>query len=197
MKVTVLVDTREKRPLKFPSTIKWYQTRAAKGETLLIQAKPSTLSTGDYTLEGYEETCIVERKGSLTELANNLLGDDWKRSTAAFDRLATTTEHPYLLVECSAAELRTQTKHVYEPARVVDALCALIERHNLRLILCGRCNTITQKRTVGEMILRLMLAHAYPEDKEEDYSGTDSVIRSLTGHDPSVLSRTDDAATGS
>ena len=135
------------------------------------------MDTGDYTLEGHEETCIVERKGSLTELATNLLMDDYRRADAAFSRLSNSTRNPYLLVECSAAELRTRSKYVHEPARVVDALAAMMERYKLRLILCGRCNTITQKRTVGDMILRLMLAHAF--QKEEDYSDVESVLSKL------------------
>jgi len=53
----------------------------------------------------------------------------------------------------------------------------MMERYKLRLILCGRCNTITQKRTVGDMILRLMLAHAF--QKEEDYSDVESVLSKL------------------
>lgn len=180
MKVTVLVDTREKRPLKFPATIKWYRNRAAKGKVLLVRTASRTLVAGDYALEGYEETCIVERKGSLTELSNNLLGDDFSRADTAFRRLGDATAHPYLLLECSPAELRTKSKYVHEPGRVVDALCATLERYNFRLILCGRCNTIVQKRTVGEMILRLMLAHAYPEETEEDYRGVEGVVARLS-----------------
>jgi hypothetical protein len=129
-------------------------------------------------LEGYEECCIIERKGSIRELAANMLSDDWARAQDAFKRLADATAHPYLMIECTPADLRTRSRYVEEPDRVVDALSALIEKLDLRLLLCGRVSTIKQKRTVGELMLRLMLAHAY--QREENYDGTEALIRDLS-----------------
>lgn len=132
---------------------------------------------GDYALEGSKECCIVERKGSLRELASNLLGDDWARSQDAFKRLVDSTAHPYLMVECSPTDLYTRSRWVQEPERVMDALCDLIQKLGLRLILCGKVRSANQKRVVGELMLRLMMAHAYQQ--KEDYGGVDDVLQSI------------------
>lgn len=129
----------------------------------------------------------MERKGSIRELANNLLGDDWARAQDAFKRLADATAHPYLMLECTPVDLQTRSRWVQEPERVVDALAALVEKLDLRLILCGRVQSAKQKRIVGEMILRLMLAHAYQQ--KEDYNGTDAYIRELSQGDSRVSQR--------
>ena len=135
------------------------------------------MSVGDYAIRGFEDRCIVERKGSIRELAANMLGDDWSRAQDAFKRLADATAHPYLMVECTPADLKTRSRWVQEPERVMDALAALIEKLDLRLILCGKVQTANQKRTVGDLVLRLMLAHAYQQ--EENYDGVEDVIRGL------------------
>jgi ERCC4-type nuclease len=142
---------------------------------VIVRSRAKVLPAGDYALEGYEDQCIVERKGSLRELANNMLSEDWERAQDAFKRLADATAHPYLMIECSAADLKTRSRWVKEPERVVDALAALIEKLDFRLLLCGNVTSVQQKRTVGELMLRLMLAHAYQQ--EEDYSGTEALIR--------------------
>lgn len=143
----------------------------------MVGTERKVLPAGDYCLKGEAESCLIERKGTLRELSNNLLGEDYARAMDAFKRLANATAHPYLVVECTSVDLRTPTRWVEEPARVVDSLCSLMERLGLRLILCGKCVDVKQKRTVGDLILRLMLAHAYQQ--EVDYSGTEEVLKRL------------------
>jgi hypothetical protein len=95
-----------------------------------------------------------------------VLSDDWRRAQDAFARFADATANPYLMVECTPADLRRESRWIQEPARVVDALAALIERLGFRLILCGKVVTLKQKLTVGELMLRLMMAHAYQQELE-------------------------------
>ncbi|KKN58735.1 hypothetical protein LCGC14_0549130 [marine sediment metagenome] len=148
---------------------------------IVVQTERAALKEGDYALEGFEDRCLIERKGSLRELSTNLLGGDYTRAMSAFKRLSAATAHPYLVVECTAAELRTPTRWTQEPARVVDSLCSLMERLRFRLILCGRCVDVRQKRNVGELMLRLMLAHAYQQ--ETNYEGVEHTIRLLSRPD--------------
>lgn len=178
IKVTVTIDRNEKRPLRFPKTIRWYPSRGAKGQQVLVRTQTKVLPAGDYALAGFEDRCIIERKGSLRELAQNLLSDDWARANRAFGKLSLATANPYLMLECTPAELRKAEQWVQEPARVIDALAALIERFGFRLLLCGSVKTVQQKQTVGELMLRLMLAHAY--HKEEDYTQCDMVIEKMS-----------------
>jgi hypothetical protein len=179
MKVTVTIDRNEKKlhRWRFSKTIKWYPTRDSAGKIVVVRTEKKVLSAGDYCLKGFEECCIIEKKGSLRELSANLLGEDYTRAMDAFKRLSNATANPYLVVECTAAELRTRSRWLQEPARIVDSLCSLMERLGLRLILCGKCVDVRQKRTVGDLMLRLMLAHAYQQ--EEDLS-CDTVIAKLT-----------------
>lgn len=126
-----------------------------------------TLDVGDYVLKGHETRCIIERKGSIQELAGNLFTKDWARAMSAFERLSNATANPYLLLECTPNDLAKPSRWVENPEQIVDALASLLERFKLRLLLCGSVKTYDQKRTVGEFILRLMLAHAY--SREIDY----------------------------
>ena len=177
MKATVTIDRNEQKPWRFSKTMKWYKERSSKGQIVVVKTERKVLKAGDYCLKGEAGSCLIERKSSLQELSANLLGEDYARAMDAFKRLVDATEHPYLVIECTPTQLRTSSQWVHEPARVVDSLCSLTERLGLRLILCGRCVDVRQKRTVGDLMLRLMLAHKY--QKEEDLS-CDTVINKLT-----------------
>lgn len=62
VKYTVLRDTREKNGNGW----------VFAPSTACLGTHTCTLKTGDYTLEGFETTLCVERKGSLREFATNL-----------------------------------------------------------------------------------------------------------------------------
>jgi hypothetical protein len=143
----------------------------------VVQTKRVVLPEGDYALFGYEGECIIERKGSLRELSNNLLSEDWARASDAFQRLADATRNPYLLIECTPAEFLRKFRWTQSPAKIMDALSALIERFGFRPILCGSVKTARQKAVVGELILRIMLAHAFQQ--ETNYGGVEEVINGL------------------
>jgi ERCC4-type nuclease len=48
----------------------------------------ATLKYGDYSIKGYEETYVVERKGSANELINNMLTKDKERFHRELEVLA-------------------------------------------------------------------------------------------------------------
>lgn len=177
VKETVVIDRNEQKPFRFSKSLKWFPTRDSKGVSIVVRTERKILLAGDYCLKGEAESCLIERKGSLGELSNNLLGEDYARAMDAFKRFSNSTTHPYLVVECTSTQLRTPSGWVHEPARVVDSLCSLMEGLGLRLILVGKCVDVKQKRTVGDIMLRLMLAHKYK--KEVNYS-CDTVIAKLS-----------------
>lgn len=177
MKEIVTIDRNEQRALRFSKSMKWYPTRDSKGKIVTVRTERKVLKAGDYCLKGEMESCLIERKASVEELSNNLLGEDYARAMDAFRRLADATNHPYLLLECTTPELRTRSRWVQEPARVVDALYALTVRFGFRILLVGKCVDVKQKRTVGDQMLRLMLAHKYQQ--EVDYE-CDTVIQRLS-----------------
>ena len=59
---TIIVDTREQTPWEFG----FHNTAKRK------------LDTGDYSMEGYESLFTIERKRSVSEIANNLSENRFK-----------------------------------------------------------------------------------------------------------------------
>ncbi len=77
---TIIVDTREQLPYTFEDI------RVGRKKSF-VWAKTKTLSTGDYSLEGYENRVCVERK-SLADLYGTL-GRGRKRFEREFERMQT------------------------------------------------------------------------------------------------------------
>ena len=63
---TIIQDTREKKPWTFSATGSVRDVKVVK------------LDTGDYSIEGMEDSFMIERKSSVDELFMNL-GVQWKR----------------------------------------------------------------------------------------------------------------------
>jgi len=73
-KFTIIVDTREQRPLTF---------EYAPGKTL--ESEPGTLYTGDYSIKGLEKHVCIERK-SIQDLMG-CIGRDRDRFERELDRM--------------------------------------------------------------------------------------------------------------
>lgn len=159
--VTVKVDRRENVPLLFPERLKWFPVRGGPPRLLKVKTLVRTLPAGDYTLDGHEHVCIVERKASLRELYSNLFTKDHARFTAAVERLASSCQYPYLLLDAGAGDLRKTSVHVRQYEPVLDAMSAVVAHYGLRLLHLGQLRQPTTRRFGGEMVLRLMLAHAF------------------------------------
>mgnify|MGYP003119589363 FL=1 len=66
-KYNVIKDTREQKGWDFSDSASCSGTTIGK------------LDTGDYSLEGYEETLSIERKGSISEFARNITEKRFER----------------------------------------------------------------------------------------------------------------------
>lgn len=75
MYYTVIRDTREKARKGW-----WWQEGPSCAGTV-----EQTLKTGDYTLEDYEDILSIERKGKLTEWAENITQARFFRELKRFD----------------------------------------------------------------------------------------------------------------
>lgn len=53
------------------------------------------LKTGDYSLEGYEKTFVIERKGSVKEFYSNLIQDRFENELKRLEEY----EFPFILLE--------------------------------------------------------------------------------------------------
>lgn len=79
MKPTLIIDTREKRPINISC--------GRVFENIITEK----LDTGDYSIDGLQEYLCIERKGSIQEFAQNVLQ---KRFTRELDRM----NHKYSFV---------------------------------------------------------------------------------------------------
>ena len=74
---TVCVDTREKDGWTFPNMV------------------IKTLKTGDYSIEGYEDIFVIERKGCIGEFCKNLVQKRFERELQRLESYA----HPFIFLE--------------------------------------------------------------------------------------------------
>jgi len=155
-KVTVLVDSREQKPLLFPKIM------VAGGRGRQIVTETVKLGAGDYMLKSYlhDGPCvIVERKASISEIFNNMLDPkDSRRQKRAFDKLVTACDYPILIIEGSVGSLSRVTKYAPDPALALDALLRETMVRGIHLWFVGECGMPAKRRMVGELIVRAMLA---------------------------------------
>jgi hypothetical protein len=150
--VEVWIDSREKRPLLFPATLR------LRGRTTPIVTIRKRLPEGDYCLADSPEVCLVERKGSAREIRENFLGADRHRALRALKRLSKASKRPILLLEVTASELLTPTRYIETPGPLVQEMLDTLASLRIEVLLPGACNFPTKRRRLGEFIVRLMLA---------------------------------------
>jgi len=116
--MVILQDTREQRPWEFPG----------------CAVRQATLSTGDYSVLGYEQTACIERK-SLHDLACCLSGD-FKRFNQQLNRLD--SMRALVLVEGSLDELMmpTRAKGVHY-AKLLPRLTKVFLEHKTPIVFAG------------------------------------------------------------
>lgn len=150
-----MVDTREQRPLPFPRFLHCAAHAGGGTRTVRVHTLRRALPEGDYLLEGYATGTIVERKGSLREVAQNCLTKDLDRFTSALSRLAEACERPVLLLEGSVADLSPRNKgDDFRPG--IDKLIRMTNERGISLMVLP-AKTLDQRRHVGEWIARLLI----------------------------------------
>lgn len=164
--VTLLIDSREKYPLLFPESVKWYEDHGV-GDPKLIRVKTriQELPFGDYCILGYESSACVERKGSLEELHQNLQTSDRARFIRAIEKMVKGCQSPYLLLDVAPLDLWKPTPRTQDPASVWDALCSVVVKYRLCVIWGASAKFPGPRRILGEQILRLLLSHSLRGDK--------------------------------
>ena len=83
MKYRVIKDTREQLGWDFAPSSRCLGTSLG------------TLKTGDYTLEGFEDSFVIERKRNMGEFSANLTQKRWLKELDRLDEFA----HAYLFLE--------------------------------------------------------------------------------------------------
>jgi len=161
--LTILVDTRERTPLLFPSNVLIHFDGGRKQKHVLhavsIKTESATLSAGDYQLSQPENFFVIERKAGLRELSDNLLSSDCARQYRAFSRLKD-FQHRYLLIEESPSSAMTaKLRHeidVWETLRRTTEACL---RFGLTPLYIGTIRDHSARLKAGEFLCLLFLAH--------------------------------------
>lgn len=168
---TVIIDTREQKPLSFPETLMVLDparlpTKSA-GSLVRLSIRHEALSRkhkevqyADYYLDGFPDRVIIERKGSVSEVALNCLNAvRRKRFVEELKYLKDRCKYPYLLLEGSYYKLLTSTKHIKYPGIAIDALTELLMEYRIGQIVLPS-NTPSARLATGEWAARLMIRGA-------------------------------------
>ena len=107
----IITDSRENRNQKV------LEAFCRKG----IDFKVKKLDFGDYSIEGHENKIIVERKGSLTELAGNFC-QGRTRFEAEFIRAKEAGAKMYLLIEDEKARDKMALRQKMDTDKVPDKI---------------------------------------------------------------------------
>ena len=161
---TIIQDTREKKPLKFPANLKVlddkYPPHKQRVTTIRIHTLVEKLEAGDYLLQGHEGNTIIERKGSLREIAKNCLNEkDRVRFIKALVKLKNACDHPILMLEGTPLQMEKPCKNVPHPACAIDGLMRLIREYDIELILLPG-TTYSHRRACANWVARLLIAGA-------------------------------------
>jgi ERCC4-type nuclease len=139
---TIIIDTREQQPWTFEH----YTTASRK------------LDTGDYSIEGMEDTICIERKKSINEIANNITEsrfidviDRMSKFKYAFMLLEFDLEHVLSYPVGSNLPRRLWDKIKISPAFIVKHILELQLNHNIKIVFCG-CPSNAEK--MAEFILK-------------------------------------------
>lgn len=125
---TIIVDTREQKPWSFPE------------HTVAV----SKLDTGDYSIQGLEDVLCIERKRSVSEIANNITE---KRFTDVLSRMSK-YRFPFILLEFDLNDVldfpigsdipkRLWDKIKIRPQFILKNITEMSLIYNIYVIFCG------------------------------------------------------------
>lgn len=134
----VIIDTREQQPWVFDHC----STACRK------------LDTGDYSVEGYEDILCIERKKSVSEIANNITE---KRFKDVITRMKT-YKYAFLILEFDLEDVLSYPigsnvpKHMWNkikisPGFILKHLLELQLQDNIKVLFCGGPTNATKIAT--------------------------------------------------
>jgi ERCC4-type nuclease len=145
---TIIVDTREQQPWEF----ELYATANKK------------LDTGDYSIEGLEHVLAIERKKSVSEIANNISESRFK------DVLERLSKIPYkfMLLEFDLEDIynfpigsnipkRLWSKLKINPKYLLKCLTEIQLNYGIHIVYCG--STENAKKMAESIIKKVYYKH--------------------------------------
>ena len=158
---TIIQDTREKKPLKFPANLKVLDDNFPPCKQRMVTVRLHTveekLEAGDYLLRGHEGDTIIERKGSLREIAKNCLNEkDRVRFIKALVKLKDACTNPVLMLEGTPLLMERPCQNVPNPACATDALMRLMKEYKIEFILLPG-TTYSHRRACANWVARMLI----------------------------------------
>lgn len=108
-------------------------------------------------LEGYRGGTLIERKGSLREVAQNVLSNDRRRFLACIDRLAEAATRPVLFLEGDPASFARAADRDPSLRGALDELLLLLDERRIEFLLLPT-KGISQRRIAAEWVARRLLS---------------------------------------
>ena len=177
MKFVINQDDREKTPLVFPAHMTILCPLSLpidrRTQTIELVVEKMRLETGDYLLKGHEKVTLLERKGSLTEVAGNCLTREGRRKfVECCRRLRASCERPILMLEGSPAILRSPIRGLEDvpPGVPFDALYRLLREYGIELLLLPG-TSLPQRQAMGEFVARVLVNSALTRRLPDDPTG--------------------------
>lgn len=150
---TVIRDTREKKNHGWT----WNARKGVCAGT--VERK---LDTGDYSLEGFEDILTIERKGSVSEWAQNVTQKRFKNELLRLDKI----KYPWIMLEFTVTDVlrypvgsglpknRMRYIKLRGPA-ILRMTVEMMFQHRARIIFCG-----DNGREITSSIFKRMIEHA-------------------------------------
>lgn len=124
----IIIDTREQHPWIFEH----------------MEKSVSKLDTGDYSLKGLENLFCIERKGSVSEFANNITEKRFKDVVERISKIP----HSFLLLEFNLDDVlqypvgsnvpkKIWDKLKISPKFILKHLIELQILYNIKIVFCG------------------------------------------------------------
>lgn len=160
--VTVQVDSREQRPIKFPSTVMIaHPERTDKRLLIEVKTKKIALPYGDYRLAEYPTCCVIERKAGQRELYKNFFNPrDSVRQAKSFRKLSQ-CEYPYLLIELAPADVLQRNPNIPDTEALLNRVSMVFAKYRFHALwIPWRSSRKSSRRQLGTFLVHLMLSCA-------------------------------------
>ena len=169
LSITILVDSREKTPLPFPSSIETVDFSHLPEKQVLrrvsLVTKRQTLETADYLLADEPgnvyssgKSVIVETKRSLSEIAGNVLDPHKRRNFISLLSRMRTHPHALLVVEGGLSTLYSSAPPPasFTPISARDHFLSLCLRHGVHPYLVDG-GGLEARRRAADFVARLLI----------------------------------------
>lgn len=163
---TILIDDREKKPLVFPHYMVMqnpsHPTMHSCKTTVTIATETTRLQTADYVLKEHPRCGVVERKGHLSEVANNIFFPPRRRLfLAELTRLEEKFASPLLMLEGSIRTMLNSNHRVGKSSKVsggiiMDCLMRCLSKHNIPLVIIPN-TSLSARQAMGEYVARFLI----------------------------------------